>query len=80
VRFGHGVQRTSVLEPLDLRRVEGMRELDLKGRSILGMDAHRQGLSDCQLSAQNVDLERCQSLLQARNTPCDWSYLVIGLN
>ena len=60
VCLGHGIQRASVLEPLNLRGVEGMRKLDFKGRSILGMDPHRQRFSNSQLSAQNVDLETCQ--------------------
>ena len=58
VLLGHGVQGTAVLEPLDLGIVEGVRELDLKGGAILGVNDHGDRLSDGELSAEDVDLER----------------------
>lgn len=55
--LSHGVQGGTVLEPLHLALVEGMRELDVKGLvAVGGLDHHGDGLADGELSALDVDL------------------------
>lgn len=54
--LGHGVQGTSVLEPLDLGLVEGVQKLDLEGFSILGVNDHREGLANGKFCAEDVNL------------------------
>jgi hypothetical protein len=56
VSFGHGVERASVLEPLELASVKGVRELAIPGRSIIGMNLHRNGLADSQFGTHQVNL------------------------
>lgn len=48
MRLGHGVQSTTVLEPFNLGLVESVRELNLEGLSVLGVDSHRQRLANCE--------------------------------
>lgn len=52
----HGVQSTSVLEPLNLSLVECMGELAVPGVAVFGVDSHCDRLSHSQFGAQNVDL------------------------
>lgn len=54
--LGHGVQGTTVLEPLDLASVEGVGQLNVEGFAILGMDNEGDGLAGCELSALDVNL------------------------
>lgn len=56
--LGHGVQGASVLEPLNLGLVEGLQQLDLKGAALLRVDNHGKGLSNGELGARNVNLQR----------------------
>ena len=53
--FGHRVQGTSILEPLDLGFVEGVGERDIICFTVLGVDTERDGLADSKLSAEEVD-------------------------
>lgn len=53
--LGHGVQGASVLEPLDLRLVEGVGERDVERLAILGMDTKSHGFSNSKLGAHQVD-------------------------
>ena len=57
-RLGHRVQRSSVLEPLDLGLVEGVVQLDLEGQAILGVHGHRHRLANGKFCAGEVDLNR----------------------
>ena len=54
--LGHGVEGAAVLEPLNLGLVEGVRQLDLELRAILGVDDHGDGLADGELGGEDVDL------------------------
>jgi hypothetical protein len=55
--LGHGVQGTSVLEPLNLALVEGVRQLDVERLATVGgVDNHGEGLLNSKLSALEVDL------------------------
>jgi hypothetical protein len=56
VILGHGVEGRAVLEPLDLTLVEGVRELDVEGLAVLGVDPHGHGLANGELGAEKVDL------------------------
>ena len=57
VGLSHCVQSTSVLEPLDLRGVESVRELDVEIRISVGwVDSHGQRLADSKFSLHQVDL------------------------
>jgi hypothetical protein len=54
--LGHGVKSATVLEPLDLALVEGVRKLDLeRGASICGMNSHGQRLAGGELGGGQVD-------------------------
>jgi hypothetical protein len=55
-RLGHRVQGASVLEPLNLRLVEGVVQLDLERLAVLGVDDHGDGLANGQLGAEDIDL------------------------
>lgn len=58
VGLSHGIQCAAVLEPLDLRSVVGVCELDLERlTTILWVNPHGQWLSNFKLCAQQVDLE-----------------------
>jgi hypothetical protein len=53
----HGVKSATVLEPLDLALVEGMRELDVERLAAVSrVDDKSHGLADSELSALEVDL------------------------
>ena len=52
----HGVQSTSVLEPLNLSLVESMGELAFPGVAVFGVYPHCDGFAYSQFCAQNVDL------------------------
>lgn len=54
--LGHGVEGTTVLEPLDLGLVEGVLELNIVGLAILGVDDHGDGLADSELGAEDINL------------------------
>ena len=55
--LGHGVERASVLEPRNLALVEGVRELDVELlAAISGVDDESHGLSNGQLSGEQVNL------------------------
>jgi hypothetical protein len=55
--LGHGVKSATVLEPLDLALVEGVRELDVERLAAIGgLDNESHGLVDSELSALEVDL------------------------
>lgn len=54
--LGHGVESTAVLEPLNLRGVEGVLEGDVERLAILGVNNHGDGLADLKLGAENIDL------------------------
>ena len=56
VSLGHAVQRTPVLEPLNLTLVESMGELAVPGVAVLRVDSHCDWLTHSQFCAQNVDL------------------------
>lgn len=51
----HGVQCTSILEPLDLGLVESVGELDIVRGTILGVNTESDGLADSELSAEQVN-------------------------
>lgn len=51
----HGVQRATVLEPLNLRLVEGVSKLDFPSFAALWMYPHRHRLANGELSAHQVD-------------------------
>jgi hypothetical protein len=56
-RLRHSVQRTTVLEPLDLALVESVVEFNVKGlTAVCWMHTQRHRLTDCQLGAHKVDL------------------------
>jgi hypothetical protein len=52
----HRVQRAPVLEPLDLRLVVGVGQLDVERAPVLGVHPHGDGLADGELGAHQVDL------------------------
>ena len=55
--LGHGVKGGTVLEPLDLALVKGVRELDVEGLVAVGrVDNECDGLADGELSSLDVDL------------------------
>jgi hypothetical protein len=55
--LGHGVERTAVLEPLDLALVEGVCELDVESLAAVGgVDDKSHGLANGELGALEVDL------------------------
>jgi len=54
--FCHGVQRATVLEPLNLRLIEGVSELDFPSFSVLWMYPHRHRLANGEFGAHQVDL------------------------
>ena len=54
--LGHSVESATVLKPLDLGLVVGMRELGFPSLSILGVDPQSHGLAYRKLSAEEVDL------------------------
>jgi len=55
--LGHGVERGTVLEPLELRLVESVREGNVKGIAALcWVDSESHWLAYCKLSAENVNL------------------------
>jgi len=55
--LSHGVKSATVLEPLDLALVEGVRELDVERLAAVGrVDDKGHGLADSDLSALEVDL------------------------
>jgi hypothetical protein len=56
VFLSHCVEGGSVLEPFDLRLVEGLGQLHLEGLAVLGVYTHGQGFADGKLSAQEVYL------------------------
>lgn len=56
--LGHGIKSTAVLEPFDLCGVEGLKELDLVARTVLGVDNHGHGLANCEFGALDVNLLR----------------------
>lgn len=56
VGLGHGIQRATVLEPLNLAGVEGVGQLDLEGLAILRLDDHGDGLARLELSGLDVNL------------------------
>ena len=55
ILLGHGVQRATILKPLNLSLVESLREFALPGFTILGVNSHGQWLAHCQLGAHDVD-------------------------
>jgi len=55
-QLGHGVESGTVLEPLNLALVEGVRELGFPGNTVLGVDTERHGLAYGELGAHEVDL------------------------
>lgn len=54
--LGHGVESGTVLEPLNLGLVEGVREGDLESLTVGGLDTESDGLANSKLSAEDVDL------------------------
>ena len=57
MRLRHRVQRTAILEPLELRLVERMVEFNIEGlAAICWMHSQSHWLANCNLSAQQVDL------------------------
>lgn len=55
--LGHGVERTAVLEPLDLAVVERVRQLDVEGLAAIGgVDGEGDGLASGELSGGDADL------------------------
>lgn len=54
--LGHRVQGTSVLEPLYLRLVESMCELDVESTATLRVDLERHRLAYCDLCAHEINL------------------------
>jgi hypothetical protein len=55
--LGHGVESATVLEPLDLALVEGVREFDVERlATVRRLDNEGHGLVDSELSALEVDL------------------------
>ena len=56
VLLGHGVQRTSVLEPFDLGGIVCMGKLDVKYLTILGVYSQGHWLANFEFCAQKIDL------------------------
>jgi hypothetical protein len=55
--LGHGVKSATVLEPLDLALVEGVRQLDVERLATVdGVDDEGHGLVNSELSNLEVDL------------------------
>jgi hypothetical protein len=55
--LGHGVKSATVLEPLDLTLVEGVRKLDVESLAAVGgVDGHSERLSGSELGAGEVNL------------------------
>jgi hypothetical protein len=56
-RLGHGVESATVLEPLDLALVEGVRQRDVESLAAVGgLDDQGHGLANSKLSDLEVDL------------------------
>jgi hypothetical protein len=55
ILLSHGVQRATILKPLNLSLVESLRKLAFPRLAILGMNSHGQWLANCQLGAYDVD-------------------------
>ncbi len=54
--LGHGVERTAILEPLDLTLVECVREFDIDCvATIGGVNSQGHGLANSELSAGKID-------------------------
>lgn len=54
--LGHGVESATVLEPLDLALVEGVRERDVEGLAAIGgVDSKREWLADSKLSGGQIN-------------------------
>lgn len=62
VSLGHGVKGTSVLEPLDLRRVVGVCQLDLESLTLLWVNLHSHWLADGDVGADEVNLGRVSTV------------------
>lgn len=56
ILLGHGVQRATVLEPLDLALVEGVRQLDVERLAVLGLDDQGDLAAGGELGGLDVDL------------------------
>ena len=54
MQLGHCIERTAILEPLDLRFVERVRELSFPHLAILGVHLQRQGLPNSEFGAHHV--------------------------
>lgn len=54
--LSHAVQGAAVLEPLNLASVESVRQGDIELGTVLGVNAHGDGLANSKLRAQDVDL------------------------
>jgi hypothetical protein len=54
--LGHGVESTAVLEPLDLRLVEGVLQGNVERRAVLGVHNEGDGLANGELGAKNINL------------------------
>lgn len=78
VGLSHGIQCAAVLEPLDLRSIVGVGELDLERLTILWVNLHGQWLSNFKLGAQQVDLEMRVSVV-TRLRLC-LAYLILWVN
>lgn len=56
--LGHRVEGRTVLEPLDLGLVEGMRQGNLERLAVLGVNDHGEGLANGKLGAEKINLEK----------------------
>lgn len=53
--LGHGIQSRAVTEPLQLRLVEGVGQLDIERLAILGVDSQSHGLANGELRQLKIN-------------------------
>lgn len=58
ILLGHCVQRASILEPLNLRGIESVCQLDLERIAVLWVYSHGQWLANGEFSGQEVNLRK----------------------